>query len=125
MDVVRLNFFYGIYEEYKKKIDMVKKIREEFDKFIFILFDIKGLEIRIGFFKDGKVELKEGQKFVLIVEEILGNEEIVSIIYKEFVEDVKLGDKILIDDGFIEFIVEDKIEKNIICKVKNGGVLIN
>lgn len=125
MDVVRLNFSHGTHEEHKKKIDMVKKIREEFDKPIPILLDTKGPEIRIGFFKDGKVELKEGQKFVLTVEEILGNEEIVSITYKELVEDVKPGDKILIDDGLIELIVEDKTEKNIICKVKNGGVLTN
>ncbi|ADQ07177.1 pyruvate kinase [Caldicellulosiruptor hydrothermalis 108] len=125
MDVVRLNFSHGTHEEHKKKIDMVKKIREELDKPIPILLDTKGPEIRIGFFKDGKVELKEGQKFVLTVEEILGNEEIVSITYKELVEDVKPGDKILIDDGLIELIVEDKTEKDIICKVKNGGVLTN
>lgn len=125
MDVARLNFSHGTHEEHKKKIDMIKKIREELDKPIPILLDTKGPEIRIGFFKDGKVELKEGQRFTLTTEEILGNEEIVSITYKELVKDVKPGDKILIDDGLIELVVEDKTDKNIICKVKNGGILTN
>lgn len=125
MDVARLNFSHGTHEEHKKKIDLIKKIREELGRPIAILLDTKGPEIRIGFFKDGRVELKTGQKFILTTEEVLGSEERVSITYKELVADIKPGNKILIDDGLIELIVEDKTEKDIVCKVKNGGVLTN
>ena len=103
MDVARFNFSHGDYAEHKARMDMLKELRKELKVPVAILLDTKGPEIRTGILENGeKVELKEGQKFVLTTEEIVGNAEKVSITYPELPHDVKVGDKILIDDGLIE-----------------------
>lgn len=125
MNVARLNFSHGTYEEQKAKADTVKKVREELSLPVALLLDTKGPEIRTGDFENGKVELKQGQSFVLTTEDILGNEGMVSITYKNLVRDVKEGDSILIDDGLIELEVNKVTEKDILCTVKNGGFVSN
>lgn len=102
----------------------LKKIRQEEGKHIAILLDTKGPEIRTGLLKDGqKVQLVEGETFVLTTEEIEGDSKRVSITYEGLVEDAQIGGKILIDDGLIELKVEDIKGKDIICKIINGGEL--
>lgn len=124
MDVARFNFSHGDYAEHKARMDMLKELRKELKVPVAILLDTKGPEIRTGILENGeKVELKEGQKFVLTTEEIVGNAEKVSITYPELPHDVKVGDKILIDDGLIELHIEDLNETEIICTVVNGGEL--
>ena len=76
-------------------------------------------------FKDGKAELKEGQKFVLTTEEILGDSQIASITYKNLKNDIKPGMSILIDDGLIEMFVDEIRGEEIVCKVINGGWVSN
>ena len=125
MNVARLNFSHGSYEEQKGKLDLVKKVREELDLPVALLLDTKGPEIRTGMLENGKIELKKGQSFVLTTEDILGNEGIVSISYKELVHDVKPGDSILIDDGLIGMKVSKVTEKEIYCVVENGGTISN
>ena len=125
MNVARLNFSHGSHEEQKRKADLVKKVREELGLPVALLLDTKGPEIRTGMLENGKVELKKGQSFVLTTEDILGNEGIVSITYKELVNDVKPGDSILIDDGLIGMKVSKVTEKEIFCVVENGGMISN
>ena len=125
MNVARLNFSHGTHEEQKGKLDLVKKVREELDLPVALLLDTKGPEIRTGMLENGKIELKKGQSFVLTTEDILGNEGIVSISYKELVHDVKPGDSILIDDGLIGMKVSKVTEKEIYCVVENGGTISN
>ena len=125
MNVARCNFSHGVYEEHKKRMDMVKKIRKEVKKPVAILLDTKGPEVRVRQFKNGKVTLQEGQLFTLTSEEVEGTEEKVSVTYGRLYEDLEVGMKVLIDDGLIEMKVE-KVEKtNIICRVINGGVVSN
>lgn len=124
MDIARFNFSHGDHEEQKARMDALKKIREEEGKHIAILLDTKGPEIRTGLLKDGqKVQLVEGEEFILTTEEIEGDNKRVSITYKGLVEDAEVGGRILIDDGLIELKVLDKIENDIICEVINGGEL--
>ena len=124
MDIARFNFSHGDHEEQKARMDMLKKIRKEEGKYTAILLDTKGPEIRTGLLKDGqKVQLVEGDTFVLTTEEIEGDNTRVSITYEGLVEDVEIGGKILIDDGLIELKVEEIKGKDIICKVINGGEL--
>lgn len=125
MDVARLNFSHGSHEEALERINRIKKVREELDVPVAILLDTKGPEVRIKDFKDGKVTLKEGQKFTLCTDEVEGDENQVSITYKNLPKDVKAGDRILIDDGLIEMEVLSVKSTRIICKVKNGGVISN
>ncbi len=125
MNVARLNFSHGTYDEQRGKLDLVKKVRAELGLPVALLLDTKGPEIRTRDVEGGRIELKKGQSFILTTEEILGNEKKVSITYKDLVKDVEPGDAILIDDGLIELKVGQVTEKDIICTVKNGGVVSN
>ena len=124
MDIARFNFSHGTHEEQKERMDALKKIRKEEGKHIAILLDTKGPEIRTGLLKGGqKVELTEGETFILTTEEIEGDNKRVSITYEGLAEDAEVGGTILIDDGLIELRVEEIIGKDIICKIINGGEL--
>lgn len=125
MNVARCNFSHGVYEEHKKRMDMVKKVRKEVKKPVAILLDTKGPEVRVKQFKDGKVTLKEGQLFTLTSEEVEGTEEKVSVTYNRLYEDLEVGMKVLIDDGLIEMRVEKVEQTNIVCRVLNGGAVSN
>ena len=125
MNVARFNFSHGLHDEQKGRIDKLKEIRTRLGKPVAALLDTKGPEIRIREFENGKVTLKEGQEFTLTTEEIVGNEKIVSVTYKDLYKDVKPGNSILIDDGLIGLEVKKIKGQDIICKVVNGGVLGN
>lgn len=125
MDVARLNFSHGSYEEQTSKFRMIRDAAKEMDKPIAILQDTKGPEIRLRDFVNGKEELKAGQTFTLTTEEMMGTNEKVSISYKNLPNDVKEGMSILIDDGLIELNVEKVTETEIICTVINGGFVSN
>lgn len=125
MDVARFNFSHGDHEEQKGRLDRLKAIRTKINRPIAALLDTKGPEIRIREFAEGKITLTEGQKFTLTADEIQGNEERVSITYKELYKDVKPGDSILIDDGLIGLKVEEIEGSDIRCVVINGGIVSN
>ena len=125
MAVARMNFSHGSHEEQKKRLDMVKKLREELHLPVAALLDTKGPEIRIGDVEGGKLELKAGQDFILTTEEMLGTAGKVTITYKELYKDVCPGDSILIDDGLIGMEVRRIDGQDIICKVVNGGFISN
>ncbi|WP_425448393.1 pyruvate kinase [Dethiothermospora halolimnae] len=126
LDVARMNFSHGNHEEHKKRIDLVKKLREELDKPIAIMLDTKGPEIRTGDFESGEVNLKENQEFTLTSRDVLGNDKICNITYKDLPNDVVKGDIILIDDGLIELeVLEVLDDTDIKCIVKNPGPVKN
>lgn len=124
MDVARFNFSHGDHEEQKGRMDMLKELREEEHATTAILLDTKGPEIRTGILKDGKkIKLKTGNAFTLTTEDIVGDENKVSITYKGLAEDVSEGKIILIDDGLIGLKVIGKTDKEIHCEIINGGEL--
>lgn len=124
MNVARLNFSHGNHEEHKKRIDTIKKLREELDLPIGIMLDTKGPEIRLGSFKEEEIELKAGDTFTLTSGEILGDNTIASVSYEGLAQDVEVGNKILIDDGLIELeVVEVVSETDVRCLVLNGGTV--
>ncbi|MGL6202207.1 MAG: pyruvate kinase [Lachnospiraceae bacterium] len=124
MDIARFNFSHGDHEEQKERMDKLKQVREELNKPIAILLDTKGPEIRTGILKDGKkVKLNADETFTLTTDEIVGDNNKVSITYKGLVNDVQIGRKILVDDGLIELEVTAKTETDIVCKIINGGEL--
>lgn len=124
MNVARLNFSHGNHEEHKKRIDTIKKLREELDLPIGIMLDTKGPEIRLGSFKEEEIELKAGDTFTLTSREILGDNTIASVSYEGLAQDVEVGNKILIDDGLIELeVVEVVSETDVRCLVLNGGTV--
>lgn len=125
MNVARFNFSHGSHEEHKAKFDRVIKVSSELKLPVATLLDTKGPEIRLKDIEGGKAELVSGQKFILTTEEILGNNEKVTITYKGLKDDINVGTTILIDDGLIEMVVDEINETDIICSVVNGGPISN
>lgn len=125
MNVARLNFSHSTYDEHKRRMDMVKRARNELGVPVAILLDTKGPEIRIKTFKDGKVELKKGDKFTLTTREVEGDQTIVSVSYEDLPQYVKKGTRILVNDGLIELSVESVNKTDIVTTVKNDGYLSN
>ncbi len=125
MNVARFNFSHGTHEEHKKKFDRVIKVSNELGLPVATLLDTKGPEIRLRDIEGGKTELVSGQKFILTTDEILGNNEKVSITYPNLKNDISAGTTILIDDGLIEMVVDEIDEADIICTVINGGQISN
>ena len=124
MDVARFNFSHGTYPEQKKRMDLLKQVRREKKKPIAILLDTKGPEVRTGTLKGGKsVKLESGQTFTLTTRKVEGSSEMVSQTYKDLPQDLKAGDRVLIDDGLIEMKVVETTKTDVICRVENGGML--
>lgn len=126
LNVCRINYSHGSWDEQSEKTEEIIRLRKEKDIPIALLLDMKGPEIRTGMLytgKNTKIELKDGQKFTLVNEDITGNEEKVSVTYKELYKDVEPGTKILIDDGAIELKVDEVIGKDIVCTVVHGNGL--
>ena len=123
MNAARLNFSHGSHEEHGKRIELIKRLRTEFNKPIAIMLDTKGPEIRTKDFSD-KVELKEGNKFTIICgEDVIGDESKCSVTYEKLYQDVKPGNAILIDDGLVGLTVEEIEGNKIHCVVANSGVV--
>ena len=125
MNVARFNFSHGTYETHQHYYDEVCRIRDELGLPVATMLDTKGPEIRVRSFKNGRVTLQNGQLFTLTTDEVEGDEERVSIIYKELPQDIAVGSSILIDDGLIGMQVERIDGADIVCRVLNGGVVSN
>ncbi|ALS20863.1 MULTISPECIES: pyruvate kinase [Paenibacillus] len=124
MNVARLNFSHGDFEEHGARIANARKASQELGKNLAILLDTKGPEIRTGKLKDDqKVELIQDRLITLTTEEVLGDADRVSITYRDLYKDVRIGSTILIDDGLIGLSVEDIRGTDIVCRIKNGGLL--
>ena len=123
MNVARLNFSHGTHPEHKNRIDTIKKLRDDLDEPIAIMLDTKGPEIRIKTFKDGMIRIEQGQDFTLTSEDVEGDETRVSVTYKDIAKDLKADDRVLIDDGLVEFTVISVDENNVYMKAVNSGEL--
>jgi pyruvate kinase len=123
MNVARLNFSHGSHEDHLKKIVTLRQISKRMMLPVTILQDLEGPRIRIGKVREGGVELKRGERFLLTSREIVGDEREVSISYPLLPKEVKPGDRILLADGTIELQVSKSDGQDIDCRVVMGGVL--
>ena len=123
MNVARLNFSHGTYEDHQKRIDLVKSVRSELNLPIAIMLDTKGPEYRIKTFENGKISLSDGDKFTFTSDDVVGNERIVSVSYANLPRELSLGDAILLNNGLLTFKVENIDGSNIECRVLCGGEL--
>ncbi|WP_307739489.1 pyruvate kinase, partial [uncultured Parolsenella sp.] len=125
MNVARFNFSHGSHEYHKAGIERVRRVAEEVGVPVAILLDTKGPEVRTGVLENGeKVHFETGDKTVITTDDdVIGNHDRFSLDFKNLPNEVKPGDRILIDDGLLEFDV-DKIEgSNIYCTLANSGDL--
>ncbi|WP_026195489.1 pyruvate kinase [Mariprofundus ferrooxydans] len=127
VNVVRLNFSHGTPEEHRQRAESVRAAAKNNGVVVGILADMQGPKIRVGKFITGKTELVPGQKFIIDAEMDLnaGNDECVGITYKELIDDVKPGDRLLLNDGLIVMDADSVVGQKIHCTVILGGELSN
>ena len=106
MNVARINFSHGNYQDQADRINMFKKVRDELKMPIPLLLDTQGPEIRIGKFENNEIFLDDGQEFTLTNSDELGNKSKVSITYKTLYSEIDIGRTILVNDGTIELKVK-------------------
>ena len=123
MNVERINFSHGTHAEHAEKIAAVKAVRSEKNIPLPIMLDTKGPELRIKSFKNGKIQLNEGDVFRFTADEVEGDETQVSVTFKNIGSCMKIGDKILLNNGLMIFKVEATDEKGVLCRVETGGEL--
>lgn len=123
MNVVRLNFSHGNFEEHQVRVDNIREVMKETGKTVAILQDLGGPKIRIGTFKDGSINLVSGQTFTLTADEFEGTAEKVHVNYSELPKEVKPGAFIMLKDGAMKLEVVETKGPDIITKVIAGGKL--
>ncbi len=125
MSVARLNFSHGTHKDHLEKINMIKRVRDKLNMPIAIMLDTKGPEYRIKSFENGKITLNDGDKFTFTIDDVIGNKERVSVSYKGMIDDLSIGDKILVNNGLVIFEVTELTQTDAICVVIAGGELSN
>lgn len=125
MDVARLNFSHGTHETHLKTINLLKKAREDKKKPLAIMLDTKGPEIRIGKVRTEGIPLTAGQKILLVKESIEADEHRVQLTPAQVFDNIEVGVRVLIDDGYIISKVVEKNEKGILIEIQNAGLLKN
>ena len=123
MNVARLNFSHGTHDEHQQKIDLIKRVREKLHLPIAIMLDTKGPEYRIKTFADKKITLADGDTFTFTTDDIIGDQTRVSVSYKNLINELCVGDTILVNNGLVVFEVQQLEGNDAICKVIAGGVL--
>ena len=123
MNVARLNFSHGTHEYHLKSIELLKRVREDMNIPLAIMLDTKGPEYRIGTFENGKITLNDNDIFTLTCEDIVGDQERVSVSYKNLCRELEPGDRVLINNGLVVLEVMDSNEKEAKCRVVYGGDL--
>jgi len=125
VDVVRMNFSHGTPDDHRARAQLVRDLCRKTGRTVGIMADLQGPKIRVGKFKDGRVTLSPGDRFVLDSECELGDQTRAGLDYKELPQDVRPGDVLLLDDGKIVFEVEKVAGHEIHSRVRHGGVLSN
>jgi len=123
VDVFRLNFSHDPHDLQQKKYDLVRKVSAKYGRHIAVLADMQGPKLRIGRFKDGKVELKKGQSFRVDLNEELGDENRVNLPHPELFASASVGTEILLDDGKLKLVVKEISKDFAVTEVLVGGFL--
>lgn len=124
MNIARLNFSHGSYEDHMKVINNIRELNDESGDHVGLLADLQGPKIRLGEVQDGGVEIRNGHQLIITTEECVGTDERVYLSYPEFPKDVQSGDTILINDGklVLQVISTDK-KTEVTATVEHGGMM--
>lgn len=121
MNVARLNFSHGTQQEQEEKIRLVQKVRAELGVPLAVMLDTKGPEYRIGTFASGKITLHRGDTFTFTAEDVIGDQQRVSISYKKMAEELAPGDCVLLNNGLVVLEVREIRGYDAVCTVVIGG----
>ena len=125
MNVARINFSHATEDEKKTVLGLVKKINEEMDRHIAVLFDTKGPDFRTGMMKNDSIKLESGKQIKVVKDDILGTEEAFTVNYKDALDSVEEGNEILLEDGLMKLKVIKKLKNGVKCEIIDGGILGN
>ena len=125
MNVARLNFSHGSLEQHERAIKLVRDASERLGVPVAILGDLPGVKIRVGEIEGGSVTLRRWQTVTLTTRDVIGNEAIIPVEFKDFPKLVSKGDIIYLSDGFIALRVEEVRDTDVVCKVIVGGTLFS
>ena len=123
MDIARLNFSHGTHSQHEALIERIRRLAQQSTRPIAILQDLEGPRIRIGSVKEGTIDLKTGQKFLLTSQSVKGDTHAVSMSYPDLPGVVQPGDPILLNDGTVELQVEQTNDTDVVCRVITGGMI--
>jgi pyruvate kinase len=126
MDVARLNFSHGEHAEHGRRFHEVRAAAQAAGRNVAVLADLQGPKIRLGRFADGPVEWATGDRVRITVEDVEGTHDRVSTTYKQLADDVRPGDRLLVDDGNVALIAVAVVDgTDVVCDVTEGGVVSN
>lgn len=123
VNVIRLNMSHGDYDEQLSRVNTVRELNEELNTEVGFLLDTKGPEVRTGLFKEDKVKLVKGNDVVITMDDVEGDAERFTVSYKGLVNDVKPGDIILLDDGYVSVKVKEIKGNDIVTEILNTGFM--
>ncbi|PGY10355.1 pyruvate kinase [Bacillus sp. AFS031507] len=121
MTIARLNFSHGTHDSHRNVIRLLKTLSGEKGHPIKVLGDLQGPKIRLGEVEGEKITLNTGQSFSLHIDQVVGNDKQASVDYEGLIKDVKLGNRILINDGAVELEVTKVEQTKVVTTVKSGG----
>lgn len=124
-NVARINFSHATIEEREKAVSTVKEVRNKLNNNIAILYDTKGPEFRNGNLEGDEINLVPGKTIKIVKDKVLGNEERFSVNYPEVLDNLEVGNTILLENGLMKIEVIEKEEDFVNCKIISGGVLGN
>jgi len=124
-NVARINFSHATIEEREKAVSTVKEVRNKLNTNIAILYDTKGPEFRNGNLEGDEINLVPGKTIKIVKDKVLGNEERFSVNYPEVLDNLEVGNTILLENGLMKIEVIEKEEDFVNCKIISGGVLGN
>ncbi len=122
MNIARLNLAHGELDDHRSRIELVRETAARLNTSVGVMLDIKGPEIRTGLLQQPSYTLKSGEFLTLTTEQIAGTEKRISVSY-DLAQDVTPGSRIMIDDGLIELEVRRIEGADVVCLIKNGGVI--
>ncbi|OYX20720.1 MAG: pyruvate kinase [Algoriphagus sp. 32-45-6] len=122
-NVFRLNFSHGSHEVHQSVIEIIRQVNKDLNCHLGILQDLQGPKIRVGEVENNGVEIKPGEPITITNDPVVGTSSLVSTVYQNLPQDVVPGDRILIDDGNLEVVVNSTDGKNVNCTVIHGGIL--
>ncbi|NSW45444.1 MAG: pyruvate kinase [Bacteroidales bacterium] len=124
VDVCRLNFSHGSYNDHAKVIQTVRELNKELNTEVALLVDLQGPKLRIGDIENNQIFLKDGEEFCIVTTPCIGNEKRAYLTYEQFPQDVNEGEEILIDDGKIRLrVLSTNRKDSVVTKIINGGIL--
>ncbi|OFP35992.1 pyruvate kinase [Corynebacterium sp. HMSC071B10] len=125
MNVARLNFSHGDHADHQQNYDWVREATDETGQAVGVLADLQGPKIRLGRFKEGATEWKDGEIVRITTDDVEGTHDRVSTTYKGLARDASPGDRLLVDDGKVGLVCVEVDGNDVVCRVTEGGPVSN